>query len=169
MASDVVVTVLAFGHILFAMGWLGGGLLTAFGIGPSLRKLAPPAAMEFNAKVIPRMVRFIEVSIGLTFLFGLGLLYTSFNGDFSFLMNSTQGYVLSTGILLALVAGAVGFSVVAPSFRRVSRLSAAAIESGQPPSPEMMKYAKRAAKGSMVGAVLLLLVLLMMVTSGFHF
>jgi len=144
-------------------------LLTAFVIGPNLRSLAPAAALEFNVKVLPKLLRFVQVAIATTFLFGFLLLYFFRDGDFSWLMNSTQGYILSAGILVALLTGAFAFSLVIPSFKKVVSLSSAAIQSGQPPPPEMRKYGNRARIGSIAGVFLLLFVLAMMVISGFLF
>jgi uncharacterized membrane protein len=151
------------------MMWLGGGLLTGFVIGPSLRSMSPPASLEFNAKVLPKIIRFVEMAVISTYAFGILLLYFFQDGDMSWLMNSTQGYIISTGVLLAVVAGILGFAYTIPSFNRISKLSSEAIQSGKPPSPEMMKYGKRARIGSMTGVVLLLIVLAMMVISGFAF
>jgi len=167
LSSDIVIGVLAYGHVLSAIMWLGGGLLTGFVIGPSLRSIAPSAALEFNAKVLPKVLRFVQAALGLTFLFGLLLLYFFKDGDFAWLMNSTQGYVLSAGILVALVTGIFALAFVFPAFKKVSMLSSAALQSGQPPAPEMAKYGKRARVGSMAGVFLLLFVLAMMVISGF--
>ncbi len=169
MPSDVLITILGYGHVLSAILWLGGGLLTAFVIGPSLRSLSPPTALEFNAKMVPKIVGFIRMAVVSTYVFGILLLYFFKDGDLSWLMNSTQGYVISAGILIALVAGILGLGVVVPAFNMVSKLSGEALQSGKPPAPEMMKYGKRARLGSMAAVLLLLVVLAMMVTSGFAF
>ena len=150
-----------------AIGWLGGGILTTFVLGPNVKKLAPAAALEFNAKVLPRIVRFVQMMIGTTFLFGLLLLYAVSDGDFTWLSTSPQGLELSEGIGLALVTSVVVFAVTVPSFKQVSKLAAAALAAGQPPAPEMMKYAMRARKGSLAGVGLLLIVLSLMVAAGF--
>jgi uncharacterized membrane protein len=155
--------------VLSAIMWLGGGLLTGFVIGPSLRSMSPPAALEFNAKVLPKIIRFVQMAVVSTYLFGILLLYFFQDGDMSWLMNSTQGYIISTGILLAVVAGILGLLVVIPAFNKVSKLSSEAIQSGKPPAPEMMKYGQRARMGSMAAVLLLLVVLVMMVTSGFAY
>jgi len=169
LPSAILITVLGYGHVLSAIMWLGGGLLTAFVIGPSLRSMSPPASLEFNAKVLPKIVRFVRMAVVSTFAFGILLLYFFQDGDMSWLMNSTQGYVISAGVLLALVAGILGFAFVIPSFNSVSRLSAEALQSGKPPATEMMRYGKRARVGSMAVVFLLLIVLAMMVISGFAF
>ncbi|HUI24364.1 MAG TPA: hypothetical protein VLY82_08280 [Nitrososphaerales archaeon] len=169
MPSAVLMTVLGFGHVLSAVMWLGGGLLTGFVIGPSLRSMSPPASLEFNAKVLPKIVRFVRMAVVSTYVFGILLLYFFQDGDMSWLMNSTQGYIISTGVLLALVAGILGLGYVIPAFGKVSKLSAEALQSGKPPAPEMMNYGKRARTGSMAAVFLLLVVLAMMVTSGFAY
>jgi len=160
--------VLAYAHILSAMCWLGGGILTGFVIGPSLRTLTAPARVEFNAKILPKMIRFVEVSVGSTFLFGLLLLYTYYNGNFSFLHTTTQGYELSAGILLAVVLAIVAFSVTIPSFNGIARISNGLLRGEQQaPPPELARYAKRAMAASMLSLVILLAVLAMMVFVGF--
>jgi uncharacterized membrane protein len=169
LPSPALITVLGFGHVLSAVMWLGGGLLTAFVIGPSLRSMSPPASLEFNAKVLPKIISFVRMAVVSTYAFGVLLLYFFQDGDMSWLMNSTQGYVISTGVLLALVAGILGLGYVIPAFNRVSKLSAEALQSGKPPAPEMMKYGMRARTGSMTVVFILLIVLAMMVISGFAF
>ena len=169
MPSAVLITVLGYGHVLSAIMWLGGGLLTGFVIGPSLRSMSPPASLEFNAKVLPKIVGFVRMAGVSTYAFGVHLLSFFLDGDLSWLMNSTQGFFISTGVLLALVAGIVGFGYVIPAFNRVSKLSSEALQAGKPPAPEMMSYGKRARTGSLATVFLLLVVLAMMVISGFAF
>lgn len=169
LPSALLITVLGFGHVLSAVMWLGGGLLTGFVIGPSLRNMSPPASLEFNAKVLPKIVGFVRMAVVSTYVFGVLLLYFLYDGDMSWLTNSAQGYVISTGVLFALVAGVLGFAYVIPSFNKVSKLSAEALASGKPPAPEMMNFGKRARTGSVATLLLLLVVLAMMVTSGFAY
>ena len=170
MVSSALLTILAFGHVLSAMGWLGGGILTTFVLGPNLRKLPPAAALEFNAKVLPPIIRFVQVMIVATFLFGVFLLYAFYDGNFSTLSTTSQGMELEAGVLLALAAAGVAFSLTVPSFNRIIKIAKGLLQGGQrPPPPELMKYAKRARTGSLVGVSLLLVVLAMMVSAGFGF
>jgi hypothetical protein len=170
MADPVIVTVLAYGHILSAMGWLGGALLTTFVISPKLQAVTAQTRLEFLAKVMPSMVRFVIGMIIGTFLFGLLLLYTLLGGDMSMMAPSTPfGLAISTGVALAVVAGIVGFAVSVPSFRKIISIADGMLKSGQtPPPPELAKYSKRARAGSLAVAVLLLLTLVMMVAAGFY-
>ena len=87
----------------------------------------------------------------------------------SFLMNSTQGYILSAGIAVAAFTAVLAVAVTIPSFKQISKISQTAIESKQPPSQDMARYGKRAMYGSMAVVFLLLFVLATMVASGFLF
>ena len=161
---------MALAHVLSAMGWLGGGILTTFIIGPNLTKLAPAARLEFNAKVLPRIVRFMQAVIGLTLLFGVLLLYAFYNGDFSFLYTTGQGLELSAGMSLALVAAILAWSVTFPSFGKIIQISGSLPQGGQQaPAADLMKYSRRARIGSTLAATLLLIVVAMMVSAGFGF
>jgi len=163
MTSTTVIAVLTYAHVLSAMGWLGGGMLTTFFIGPNLAKLAPAARLEFNAKVLPKVVGFVQMMIVSTLLFGVLLYYSVMDG-----LTTTQGYEIYAGIAGALIVAAVAFSLTLPSFRKVITLSKKTLEGGQgPPPPEMMTYGKRARTGSIIGVVILLFSLAMMVASGF--
>jgi len=168
VASQALLAVLTYGHVLSAMGWLGGGILTAFVLGPSLRAMPPAAILEFNAKVLPRILRFVQIVIGTTFLFGLLLLYFDYEGNFTFLSKTSQGMELSFGILLAVVTAIIAWTVTLPAFKRVSQISNGLLQSDQqPPPPDLAKYGARARRGAMLGVGLLLIVLAMMVASGF--
>ena len=118
MVYEIITQIAAYGHILSAMGWLGGGMMTALALGPNLRKMAPAAALEFNAKVLPNLARFIQAAIGLTLLFGLLLLYqvASAAGGSSY-FSTTQGEEISSGMVLAVVTAAIAFGVSLPSLK----------------------------------------------------
>jgi uncharacterized membrane protein len=170
LADPLVVTVLAYGHILSAIGWLGGNLLTAFVIGPGLQTLSAPARLEFLAKLIPKVNRYVLGMVAGTFIFGILLLYFVIGGDFSMLSPSTTfGAAISAGTALAVITAILGVTVIFPSFNKMASIAEGVLKSGgQPPPPEMLKYAKRARVSSMTGVVLLLLVLVMMVAAGFY-
>ena len=162
MVDQIIIDILGYGHVLSAMGWLGGGILTTFVLGPSLRSLSPSAALEFNARILPKIIRFVNVAVGLTLVFGIGLFFAV-----SDQLTSTQSDEIFAGAGLALVTAAVAFAVTIPSFRKVIRFASEALQHGQPPSPEMMKSAGRARQGATVSVILLLVVLVMMIASGF--
>jgi uncharacterized membrane protein len=70
----LITAVVAWLHIISAIGWLGGGIMFAFVVGPALAKLSPPSSGEFLVKVVPRVVLFFQISAGTTILFGVLLL-----------------------------------------------------------------------------------------------
>ncbi len=168
MVSAALIGILALGHVLSAVGWLGGGILTAFVMGPNLRKLHPSASLEFNAKVLPRILRFVQVMIGTTLVFGILLLYFYFGEDLSTFFGTPQGVELSLGIALALITATIAWTVAIPSFNKVVKISRGLLDGGQPP-PELAKYGRRARIASQLGVTLLLVVLATMVFAGFGF
>jgi uncharacterized membrane protein len=161
LVDQIIIDIVAYGHVLAAMGWLGGGILTGFVIGPNLRSLSPGSGLEFNAKVLPKINRFMQATIGSTLLFGVLLFLVA--GPFT----TDQFNELSFGIAVAVVIAVIAFAYVLPAFSRVAKIASEAVTSGQPPSPDIMKYAKRARQGAMLGVLLLLVVLATMVASGF--
>lgn len=162
-------TIVAYGHILSAIGWLGASLLTGFIIGPGLQKLSPPARLEFVAKLIPKILRYVAGMIAGTFVFGILPLYFFTGRDFSMMSPSTTfGAAISAGVAIALITAVLAFAFIFPSFRKMASISEQVLKSGGQPPPEMAKFANRARVGSLVGALLLLLVLVMMVTAGFY-
>ena len=167
MTSTAIVAILSYGHILSAMGWLGGGILTTFVVAPNLRKLPSAAALEFNAKVLPRLLRFVQMMIGSTFLFGILLFYYIFNGSFSSLSSTSEGMELYLGIFIALMTAVLVWTVTLPSFKRVIKISSELLQGGQQaPPPDLAKYGNRARMGSTVAILLLLVVLATMVSVG---
>jgi len=162
LVSQFLIDILAYGHVLAAMGWLGGGILTGFVIGPSLRTLSSGAGLEFNAKVLPKIIRFVQASVGATLLFGILLFYEVGPG-----LTTDQFNEISFGVALAVVTAIVAFAVTIPSFNKVAKIAGEAVTNNQPPSPDFMKYAKRARQGAMLGVILLLVILATMVASGF--
>jgi uncharacterized membrane protein len=166
--TTALLIVLEYGHIISAMGWLGGGILTTFVLGPNVGKLPPPASLQFNAKVLPKLIRFVQMMVGSTLLFGLLLYYFYVGGDFASFMATTEGMTLTAGIALALVAGVIGLGVTIPAFNKVSRIANEMLESGsQTPPPELKKYGTRARRGALTALVLLLIVLAAMVAAGY--
>jgi len=170
LTDPVIITLLAYRHVLSAMGWLGGALLTAFVISPRLQTVTLQSRLEFLAKAMPGLVRFIIGMIIGTFVFGLLLLFGLANGDMSLLAPTTPfGLAISAGVALAAIAGIVGLAISVLSFNKIIAIAQETLKSGQtPPQPEMMKYSMRARRGTTLVAVLLLGVLLMMVVAGFY-
>jgi len=163
MVAPIVITILAYLHIISAMGWLGAAVLFVSVIGPGLRSLSPTARLEFLSKVGPRGTRFFIGTSTSTIVFGLALLF-SFPGAF----NTT----ITAGLTLGLIAYLDAILVSIPSFRKADHLAKEMLASGQaggPPSPELAKALKRGGIGVTTVVVLLVITLIFMVTAGFPF
>ena len=162
MVDSSVLAVLFYGHILSAMGWLGGGLFTTFVVGPGLQTLTPASRLEFTAKVIPKVLKFVTYSAFATMGFGV-LLYGYSLSDPTF----SASWSLYTGVGLALVVAAIAFSITIPSFRKMSKIAQGMVSGTTqgPPPPEMQVLAKRAKAGALIGTVILMAVLAMMIIS----
>src|SRR2546426_2052471 len=86
MVAPIVITILAYLHIISAMGWLGGAVLFVSAVAPGLRSFSPMARLEFLSKVGPRATRFFIGRSPATIVFGPVLLF-SFPRAFSTTLN----------------------------------------------------------------------------------
>ncbi|MDV3277850.1 MAG: hypothetical protein LYZ69_05215 [Nitrososphaerales archaeon] len=170
MADPIVLTVLAYAHVLSAVGWLGSALLSMFVLLPGLGTLSQPAKGEFTVKVMPGILRFIMITGGSTIVFGLALLYVTVDGDFSQLAPaSTFGASISAGMTIALIAFVLGLAVTTPNFRKIIRIVKEMGEKGaQESPPELGKYLARSRALGTVNVLLLLVALGLMVAAGFY-
>jgi uncharacterized membrane protein len=158
--DPVLITLLSV-HLLLALGWLGGELMTAFVIGPGLQQMSLQSRREFVAKVTPRAIRFVEWMIVGTGVTGFLLAFVTPSKI------AASGDEVTAGIVLALMAAAVEVVVTTPSFKKMASLGEALQKIGQQTaSPEMAKHEKRARWGSLAGSVLLVAVLVLMVITG---
>ena len=163
MVAPIVITILAYLHIISAMGWLGGAALFVSVVGPGLRSLSLTARLEFLSKIGPGATRFFIGSSTATIVFGLALLF-SFPGASSATLNA--------GLAVGLIAYLDAILVAIPSLRKADRLAKEMLASGQaggPPSPELAKALKRGGIGVATVVVLLVITLISMVTAGFPF
>ena len=163
MVAPIVITILAYLHIISAMGWLGGAALFVSVVGPGLRSLSLTARLEFLSKIGPSATRFFIGSSTATIVFGLALLF-SFPGASSATLNA--------GLAVGLIAYLDAILVAIPSLRKADHLAKEMLASGQaggPPSPELAKALKRGGIGVATVVVLLVITLISMVTAGFPF
>jgi len=163
MVAPIVITILAYLHIISAMGWLGGAALFVSVVGPGLRSLSLTARLEFLSKIGPGATRFFIGSSTATIVFGLALLF-SFPG--------ASSATLTAGLAVGLIAYLDAILVAIPSLRKADRLAKEMLASGQaggPPSPELAKALKRGGIGVATVVVLLVITLISMVTAGFPF
>ena len=167
----LITAILAWLHIFSAIGWLGGGIMFAFVVGPSLANLSPPSSGEFLVKVVPRVVRFFQITAGTTILFGVLFLYSYTKGDISdFLSLSTHfGLYLTIGLSLGFIAFLISEFVAVPIQLKAVRMIKEMQAAGQhQPPPDLPKTLKQAANLAILTVVLLILTSIFMVASGFY-
>jgi len=164
----LLTVVLATLHILFAIAWLGGGVMFGMIIAPALASLTPGASREFFVRIGPRVVRFFQVVPVLTILFGLLLLGNMVQGDWSQLQNTGWGQDISAGMLLAIVALVVSEAGSGPALAKlITTVGSVGTPGG--PGPEAIPPAVAKARNlAMVVMVLLLATLVCMAAAGFY-
>ncbi|MDV3278210.1 MAG: hypothetical protein LYZ69_07065 [Nitrososphaerales archaeon] len=116
--DPLVVAVLAWFHILFAILWFGGSSFFGFVLAPFLGRLSVGAQREFYLNFGRRTNAFFRAVSGLTILFGFLLLYSFTNGNLSDLWTTAWGSKRSIGLSLGLVAFLLVNLLTAPHFDR---------------------------------------------------
>lgn len=164
----LISAILAWFHIVSAIGWLGGGIMFAFVVGPALAKLSPPSSGEFLVKVVPRVVRFFQIFAGTTILFGVLLLYSL--GSLPLLDPSTSyGVDLTIGLSLGFAAFLISEFVAVPIQVKAINMIREMQASGQhQPPAEFPKALRRASNTATLTVLLLILASVFMVAAGFY-
>ncbi len=155
-----IVTILAYLHIISAMGWLGGAVLFVSTLAPALRTLSPASSLDFIANAVPKLTRFFLMVATSTIVFGPALLLTI--PDYS--------QFIYVGIALGLAAY-VDALLTIRAFHRLSRMAKGMMQGSQTASSpaDFQKAAKGAGLMATSIVVLLLLTLMFMVYSGYPF
>jgi hypothetical protein len=166
---ELLTTVLAYGHIVSAIAWLGGGIMFGMVIAPRLGKLALSSSRDFVLTVLPGVLRFFQVIAGVTILFGLLLLYDMHVYDHMQLDFSTSwGFDLILGMSVALVAFLYSELVAIPVFHRIVTLNRKMGPDGSGVPPELPRTVRQAGMASLITLVLLLVTVSFMVAAGFY-
>lgn len=160
MVPLLVITILAYLHIIAAMGWLGGAVLFMSVIVPGLRSFSPGASLEFLTKIESRAIMFFAGTATGTIVFGLGLLFAL----------SISGTIIYTGLTLGLLAYLDAMLIAIPAFRKAEHI-AKDLVSGKlsSPPPELASSLRRGTLSVASVVALLLVALMFMVASGFPF
>jgi uncharacterized membrane protein len=158
--------VLAWLHILGAVGWLGTAMLFGIILGPTLAKLSPPARSELVIKLFPRFLPYLQGFLSLTLVMGVALALVVAQGDFSvFSPTNPFGLYISVGAGLALVTVIVAMGIVVPSARKVLEMTKALAEKPGPPPGELMRASNKMKTGATAALILLFIVLAFMVAA----
>lgn len=161
MADAVLVTIVAYFHIIFAVSWFGGAILFLSVITPGMRSVSPQASLEFLAKIGRRATRFFGIVSTLTIIFGVTLLLVSGVDDFP----------IYVGAVIGLIAWLDALLFTIPTLNRADKLAEQALANPRSGalSPEIMANVKKGGMGIVAIVVLLTLALIFMVVSGFMY
>ncbi len=156
---DIVVTVLAYFHVISAISWLGAALLFTSTIAPSTRRLSPGARLEFLATSGPRLRQYFFVSATSTVVFGIALFLTI--PDFSPYLYIGIASAAATYILVLTEL---------PLFIRLETRANQLLKEGLATDPLPADFREAARRGgitTVATVVLLAFTLIFMVYSGF--
>ncbi len=158
--------VVAWLHILGAVGWLGTAMLFGIVLGPTLAKLSPSARSELVIKLFPRFLPYLQGFASFTLLMGVALALVVAQGDYSiYAPTHPFGLYISVGAGLSLVSLIVALGVVVPSARKVLAMTKGLAEKPGAPPNELMKASMRMKSGATVVLIVLLIVLAFMVAA----
>jgi uncharacterized membrane protein len=159
--------ILAWFHILGAIGWVGAAMFFAMVVGPLLGKLTPGARGELILKLLPRFVRYIAAFGTLTLVMGVALAFSITNGNIGLLSPTASpvGLYITVGAVLALVTIGIATGVVIPTSNRIVRILQTMAQNPGPPPPELARATTRLRMGATTALVLLLVVLVFMVAA----
>jgi hypothetical protein len=135
-------------------------------MGPLLGQLSPGTRSELILKLFPKLIRYIESFSILTVVMGVALALSITKGDLSPFSPATSfGRYITAGATVALVTIAIALGVVAPSGRKVLRITQDLVKNPGPPPPELAKTSRRMRTAATSVVVLLLIVLIFMVAA----
>lgn len=158
-------TLLLFLHIFSGASWFGGVLLFAMVVGPTIGDFTPATSGEVVIKMLPRILRYMMIFVGLTPILGLLTALSEPGGMGALAPTSTYGTFISAGALLSLVTWAVFFGVSYPTGRRIIRITEEFVKNQTAPPPGLPKLAMRLKISAGIGLVLLIAILMCMVAA----
>jgi uncharacterized membrane protein len=168
MASTLILGVLAWFHILSAIGWFGGDIVLIFGMEPKLGKLSPATRGELVTTLFPRLNRLEMIFATATVVFGLLFAYEVTGGDLAMLSPSTPwGLAITVGATLGLVAFLLEVVVDYPSEKKVIAIMKEMRANNKlVPPAELSKYHERSEVAETAVLILLFTALGFMVAAG---
>jgi len=158
-------TVLLFLHIFSGASWFGGVLLFGMVVGPTIGDLTPATSGEVVIKMLPKILRYLMIFVGLTPILGLLVVFSAPGGMSALAPTTTYGMFISAGALLSLVTWVVFFGVAYPTGRKIVAITKEFVKDQKPPPPGLPKLAMRLKTSAGVGLVLLIAILICMVAA----
>jgi uncharacterized membrane protein len=145
MLPHEVNVLLAWLHIIFAVGWMGTAMFLVSVLTPSMAGLSSASRGELVLQLFPRLIRYVTVSATMTLVMGILLVFGLFGDNLAILSpTTTRGLGITVGGSLALVAYALALGVSLPSARKVVKMVKASQQSPQQdPATGMAKLQRR--------------------------
>lgn len=168
MASTLILGILAWFHILCAIGWFGGDIVLLIGMEPELGKLSPATRSDLMTTLFPRLNRLEMIFATGTVLFGLLFAYEFTGGNMALLSpTTTWGLAITVGATLGFAAFLLEVIVDYPSEKKVIAIMKEMRNKNQllPPA-ELSKYYERSELAESAVLILLFTSLVFMVSSG---
>ena len=139
IATDVLMLILRFLHIVLGAAWFGAVFLFVGFIGPSAAEVGPSAGSLLSAVVKKRRIAKVITSlsmIAVTAGWIMWLRQVDLVGSLGDWVSSSYGLGLTIGGVLATVAAFTGLYGVGRNVERMVDLGDTIAASGGPPSPE---------------------------------
>ncbi|CAA9210108.1 MAG: hypothetical protein AVDCRST_MAG77-2006 [uncultured Chloroflexi bacterium] len=107
-------------HVVSAVLWVGGGIVSSLLILPVLTALPPADQRRIGRAIATRMNRFYPAVAGVTFLFGLiRLLLVGYTTGWDRLIGTPYGHTWMTALVLTLLLMVLGARFTGPTSLRM--------------------------------------------------
>ncbi|SRR5579875_30217 len=165
--SGVLLIILGWLHVFFAVCWIGGAVLGVFVVEPATRRLSPQSSAEFARRYIPLVGRFMGIVATLTVLFGALFYYSITDGRILADPAGQWNLIVYAGASLGFITYIFGIVVMLPLAKRIE--SASKDMEGNPSTGGRMKeLLARMGMISMVDLVLLVAVYTLMAIATYY-
>lgn len=165
---SVLTVALAWLHVFFAVGWVGGALLITVVLEPTLRVLSPGTRAEFAGKFLPRVGTFMGVFSTFTIISGVPLFFNIAGGVPFPDGDRPWTMMMYSGVALALAVYVFGLMALMPYTRKVDAVTKRAGADPSKNSAELETLMAKVGKLSLIDLVLLIIVMTLMVSAAFY-
>jgi putative copper export protein len=134
---DLYMVVLRILHIVMGAFWVGAAIAIFAFVQPAAREVGPAAApLMMNLAQKRRLPDVVLAAAAVTVLAGLLMYWRVTDGLDPDLIGTGYGISITLGAIAAIVAVALGASIVRPSMLEAAGIAREVAASGEPPSPE---------------------------------